>query len=153
MFRAKTDQYPVGGILFSAVDLPENDGWLLCDGRQLDQSNYPELYEAIQDIYSKNAQPVQFNLPNYAGQFLRGSLNEQVGAQQEYTTKKPGDKPFRATVGHLPIKSHVTHGETVSGHTGPGNNNPYKQNTCTSGGDKETRPKNIYLKMYIKCRS
>lgn len=171
MPSSKTDQFPVGGILCSASILKEDEGWLLCDGRLLNQTEYSELYAAIKGIYTKEPSSGQFNIPNYLGQFLRGAANDsqadpdknfrqninggnsdttEVGTTQGYATKIPKGEPFRATANHLPITTHVTHGETKGSHTKPGPNNPLNQATCTSGGDKESRPINIYLAMYIK---
>lgn len=175
MPSTKSDQFPVGGIIFSAADLQEDEGWMLCDGRTLNPSEYVELYQAIKDVYTKEPNKGQFNIPDYLGQFLRGASNSTaadpdkrhrhainpnydnaeggVGTTQEYATKKPNGAPFRATVNHLPKSTHVTHGHTAGSHTGPGPNNPFNQKTCTTGGDKESRPVNIYLNMYIKSSS
>jgi len=175
MSSSKTDQFPVGGILYSASNLQENEGWLLCDGRALNPADYKELFDVIKKTYNENPDSGQFNIPNYLGQFLRGAANDGdgdpdknfrqpinlktnngtsgVATTQEYATKIPNNAPFRAAVNHLPTSTHVTHGVTVGSHTGPGANNPLNQTTCTSGGDKESRPINIYLAMYIKSSS
>lgn len=46
-------------------------GWLLCDGRPVYQSVYPELFNVLQYAYGKQGDGV-FCLPDLRGRFLRG---------------------------------------------------------------------------------
>lgn len=56
-------------------------GWMLCDGRPLKSSEYPELFEKIgkahgdgtvgRDLAAK-VEGYDFNLPDYRGYYLRG---------------------------------------------------------------------------------
>jgi microcystin-dependent protein len=47
-------------------------GYLLCDGREVDVLNYPDLFRAIGTIYGGNGTS-KFKLPDFRGMFLRGA--------------------------------------------------------------------------------
>ena len=70
---------PVGSIIAWASDSagPGSD-WLRCNGQEIGQTNYPDLYEAIGATYNThNGKTVpsntslNFRVPNHAGEFLR----------------------------------------------------------------------------------
>src|SRR5215475_8539475 len=46
-------------------------GWILCDGREVKEADYPQLYAAIGDLWGASA-PGKFKLPDLRGSFLRG---------------------------------------------------------------------------------
>ena len=56
------------------------DNWLLCDGRAVDQSEYPTLYAVISDDYSPVASNTTFNLPDLRGRFPLGLDNMGAGS-------------------------------------------------------------------------
>ena len=67
--------------------------WLVCDGRSLSASEYPDLYQAIRNVYGGHA-PDTFNLPDFRGVFLRGldlgkqrDEGRQLGSFQEDTNQ------------------------------------------------------------------
>lgn len=76
--------YPVGAVLPFAGLTPA-DGWLLCDGAAYDQSDYPELYEVIGDLYRTTATGGSFNVPDLRERFVEGSGigNYDVGKNVE----------------------------------------------------------------------
>jgi hypothetical protein len=57
-------------IAFAGDTIPE--GYLLCDGRELDISKYPDLFDAIGSIYGPTGTG-KFKIPNFKGMFLRGT--------------------------------------------------------------------------------
>lgn len=70
IIRLKDEICPVGTIQAFAFE-NEHEGWLFCDGRQLDIEDYPELFNTIGftfggDNYTK------FQLPDLRGRFIRG---------------------------------------------------------------------------------
>ena len=168
-----TDFFPVGAVISMAGTLPEEMKWLLCDGREFSIDDYPQLFEIIQFAYGGNEEDKIFAVPDYRGRFLRGTsydsgidpdvdsrinlgLAEEgetltgnaVGTVQEYATKRP-DNSFEASVPHLSTSNYRTHGETDSSYSG--DNGSETINTCTRGGDGDTRPVNIYVNFYIKA--
>lgn len=108
---------PIGGVVAYAgpidQDHPLKGSWMICDGRPLSKTDYPELFAAIGTFYgtgmdstgTKMAQR-DFNLPNYQGYFLRGvdpikaidkgprSVGGAVGSRQDFATALPVT-PFR----------------------------------------------------------
>jgi hypothetical protein len=57
-------------IAFAGNHAPR--GYLLCDGREVDVLNYPDLFRAIGTIYGGNGTS-KFKLPDFRGMFLRGA--------------------------------------------------------------------------------
>ena len=76
-------------------------GWMLCDGRELDASQYEELFIALQGTARAPAKKKNhFRLPDLQGMFLRGidrratqpadpDGKRQVGSKQEWATGRP----------------------------------------------------------------
>ena len=137
-------------------------------------TDFPELFAVIGYTYGGNVDNNEFNLPDYQGLFLRGAdpdgaadpnaklrrglhpenvmAGTTIGTFQEYATKKPNGAGFKGNFSHLPKDSKGTHGVTKNNNTGYDGSSTYLQSTCTSGGDKESRPKNVYVNYYIKVR-
>ena len=46
---------------------PQLDGWLLCDGREVPVSEYPELYDALGDRFGVPSKDGYFRIPNLQG--------------------------------------------------------------------------------------
>ena len=81
---------PVGTIVAFGGGTPPA-GWMICDGSPLNSSAYPELYTAIGTRFGGNA--TNFNLPNFQGQFLRGSqAGRAVGSSESWSTAMPRNK-------------------------------------------------------------
>jgi microcystin-dependent protein len=57
-------------IAFAGNYVPR--GYLLCDSREVDVLNYPDLFRAIGAIYGGNGTS-KFKLPDFCGMFLRGA--------------------------------------------------------------------------------
>jgi len=153
------DIFPVGAILLQGNNLPENDRWLPCDGRELSKADYAELFGIIGNKYGEDEQKEKFQIPDYRGEFLRGAkagTNSETagpGLFEACSTKKPNGNSFKANISHLPISDKESHGITKGDNIGYDNTKTVEQNTCTKGGDKETRPLNVYVNYYIKART
>lgn len=70
----------------AATSLVEAWGWMVCDGRKLVASQYPELFAALGYLYG--GQGDDFHIPDLAGQFLRGVGTSD--AVKEDRIKAPG---------------------------------------------------------------
>jgi microcystin-dependent protein len=102
LYSATTQQSIPAGSMFAfggdTNHVPQ--GWLLCDGRQLDKTNpaYQALFNAIQYNWgSVNGNSNLFKLPDTRGVFLRGANNgngadPDVIARYSYTGGNTGDK-------------------------------------------------------------
>lgn len=165
---ATNDFMPVGAVIALAGSLPAAGDWLPCDGRSLTVEGHRELFDVVR--YSYGGAGDAFLLPDYRGCFLRGrdagarvdpdagsraSANpsvpggDRVGTVQGWATGTP-NTPFKGPVPHLPERVWKTHGGTSTHFAcpGPATDMP----TCTTGGDRETRPVNVYVNYYIKTR-
>ncbi|MFZ1677378.1 MAG: phage tail protein [Saprospiraceae bacterium] len=62
---------PPGTILpFAGATVPS--GYLACDGMEYSKSQYPNLYNAIQNIWGSASNGNNFKVPDFRGLFLRG---------------------------------------------------------------------------------
>lgn len=154
-------------------------GWFACDGRALKSTDYPALFEIIGTIYGNGSSGpgagggTDFNLPDLNGQFLRGvhagrfGVNRSLGSREGFSTGGPRNpivattssagahshsfESFKAiryindSAGGLQagLESHALSNVSAEGgaHTHP---------TTVSGGDQETRPRNLAMIYCIK---
>ena len=76
---------PVGTVFpFAGTSAPE--GWMMCDGRSLNNVDYPELFSVLGYSHGGNLTSA-FNIPDYRGRFLRGSDN--MGTAQGAASRDP----------------------------------------------------------------
>jgi microcystin-dependent protein len=163
--RTVKSDIPVGTIVAYGGDSANvPDGWLLCDGRAMNQLVYPELFTAIGNNYGSMGS--FFRLPDLRGRFLRGV---DYGAGNDPTANARTASNSGGNVGNRPgslqgdeIRSH-THDLNLPGRSG---NNAFNSRpagwgyddwtgavagaTTTAAGGSETRPKNIYVNFIIK---
>lgn len=74
---------PIGSMtMFAGAAAPPGGTWLLCDGAELQQSTYPDLYNVIGTTYTPSGSPAgHFNLPNLSGRMPLGvSPSDAIGA-------------------------------------------------------------------------
>lgn len=168
-----SDTTPIGGVIAfggTTDKLSGNSFWLLCDGGSYPtDGDYKQLFDVIGYTYGGSG--ASFNVPDYRGYFLRGvsagsnvdpdaaartllgsAAANGVGTTQDYATALPRNTathPFLAQVTHLPSGEVGVSGET----TGRGCSGGVSTiDTCTAGGDGDTRPVNVYVYFYIKAR-
>lgn len=166
---ADTDNVPVGAIVPLGRSIPAgNATYVLCDGRELDSTAFSELYAQIGITYGGDPDRHVFNVPDLRGAFLRGadhgtgrdpesagrSLGSSgdsagLGVTQEYATAAP--KNAFTCVIDLPSGTSRQHGETYGPAMKEGGDKTI--DTCTTGGDPDTRPVNVYVEFYIKAQS
>lgn len=163
---------PSGAIMPFAALLSSPQGWLLCDGTGYSTTTYAALYTAIG--YSYGGSGATFQVPDLRGYFIRGcgtnadgTASGSLGAKQGQATKLPST-PFTGgtdTAGshthQIPVTNNIGSPDTYSYEAGPDSGGFVNINTfasgnhahlvtITSGGDTETRPKNIAMHYYIK---
>jgi microcystin-dependent protein len=166
---------PVGSIVaFAGPIAPELElqGWLLCDGGELDATNptYEALYGAIGSAYGSTA-PDKFNVPQLQGAFLRGvsessgrdpdaasrpaslpggAIGNAPGSEEQYATAPPRN-PFKATIPNGNVSDSASNGgcQQRAGVYRSGSS----EIAMTGGGDLESRPVNKYVHYLIKYRT
>lgn len=133
--------------------------WLLCDGSAVSRATYSALFAVIGVIYGNGDGSTTFNLPDFRGEFVRGTDNGAGNDPDAASRTDRGDTTTGDNVGTKQgdqLDAH-THSETsVSGtaQAGPGSSNTFyntevSQNTGSTGGN-ETRPRNIGMNFIIK---
>jgi microcystin-dependent protein len=76
---------PTGAVIaFAGTPAQVPDGWLLCDGAELSETLYPELFSVIG--ISHGGGGGLFRLPDYRGRFLRGQ-DLGIGRDPNRTTR------------------------------------------------------------------
>ena len=95
------DLIPTGAIVqFSSNKIP--DGWLLCDGSLLEQSDYPELFEVIGTTYGYYSR-TDFRLPDIRG---RVPVGKSTDTDFNELGKTGGEKEVTLTVEQMPAHRH-----------------------------------------------
>ncbi len=82
------------------------DGWLICDGSTVSQTQYADLYTVVQDLYGQNPPDGEFYLPDLRGRFVRG-VDDGAGRDPDVATRTDMQDPsiFSSTVGS--VQSHA----------------------------------------------
>lgn len=165
---------PVGSVLAFAgneTNLQKLEGWLPCDGSELNNQAFSQLFAAIRYANGGNGS-TSFKLPDYRGYFLRG-VDQGTGRDPDASTRKPpaslgnwGDnpgsvqtyatappsKPFSLSIPHLPTSSRkVNDGSLLQNHMAKWNSG--STDISFGGGAKETRARNKYVYFIIKATS
>ena len=166
---------PIGTILAygakvdgSAKGQLEREGWLICDGEEAVNAEYPDLADKISGLYGL-AGPGHFKLPDLRGRFVRG-VDETGEVDPDYKDRfiYNGDmkKPVEAQVGSLQedeLKEHEHYWRGWNSIPGPGAGAHVRshkwiekdklEKCAAKTGGKETRPKNIYVNWIIKAKN
>lgn len=144
----------------------EELGWMLCDGKSLEVSQYFDLFAVLGYLYGGNND--KFNIPDYRGIFLRGvdrGANNDPGILDRTDPADPQKKEKNQGVGSRQedaLQTHQHEYPDLSQTTGGTGNKAAMLvdgvPTLTSypkeppGTSDETRPKNVYVDYIIKYR-
>jgi hypothetical protein len=85
-----SSDFPVGTIIpwaSPSTNIPS--GWFLCNGQELNISQWPELFSLLQTTYGSTTSTSRFKIPDLSGLFIRGSggLASPMGQIQSDTFK------------------------------------------------------------------
>jgi len=165
------DLVPAGTVsMFASVIEP--DGWLICDGRLLDRSQYSDLFNAIGTQFGTTSS-TNFNLPDLRGEFVRGwdngrgvDNNRPFGGSQldqmqdhKHQAHTPAEKTFTYDFGTITSTGGITsqNGNPFRVSLGDfniDNVNPLSGPLSESGSQyragSETRSRNVALNFIIK---
>ncbi len=171
----KSDGVPIGSIIAFGADTNQIPiGWLLCNGKELNRTDFNILYTVVGNTWGAGNGTSTFNLPDMRGMFLRGvdgqagndpdkamristnggNSGNSVGSKQlddfkKHTHKAPNSGDF---------VTFLRGGGPGYSSTAPGNPNGdinaafSSKETISSGISEETRPKNVNVNYIIKIK-
>jgi microcystin-dependent protein len=146
-------------------------GWMVCDGRSLHATDYPELFAVLGYVYG--GADSNFNIPDYRGYFLRGiGTGTQNDPDIDSRSVPPGGQGESSGVGSIQSFAMETHEHTYNSAPAPSTTSPSGTaagahsvtSTLTTSGpvpgagqlnavlvsQHETRPINVYVNYLIK---
>lgn len=109
---ATGDTLPVGSIMpYPKATAPEN--WLVCDGSELDRTEYNHLFAIIGTTFGEGDGSTTFNLPNLKGRTIVGLDTNDT----DFNTigKVLGEKTHTLTVAEMPEHTHKFRASTKLG--------------------------------------
>lgn len=108
-------------------------GWLLCDGSEVSQTTYANLYSVIGSTFGTPVTNTNFILPNLVDKFVAG-----VGASGTYSVGTTGgEDSVTLTTSQLPSHNHTA--TSTSSVTDPGHTHTFSGVTNPSGGGDSGR--------------
>lgn len=117
-----------GDTKISALSV-DHLGWLLCDGRLLNVSDYRFLFDVIGYNFGSNEAGTQFQLPNPAGR-VPGFIGSGSNLTPRGMGSNVGEETHTLTINEMPSHKHGSN--DVTGNTnGNGNTNTEGQHTHT----------------------
>ena len=154
---------------FAGTSAPE--GWAMCDGSEINKTQYAALYSVIGDIYGTPVDSNNFVLPDLRGEFLRGlddmgtakgARGKDVDGTARTVGQTQGDAIRNITGQMSPVAHSKNIGMTASGAlartgidqgnalgTGSGNTVTFDASRQVPTG-AENRPVNIAVNYIIK---
>lgn len=170
---------PLGSIVAfggPANAVPESDGWMLCDGRELPRSAYPEFAAVVGHAWGGAGNGSTVRLPDLRGRFLRGTTYQATNELrdpdvQSRVASAPGGQSGNE-VGSLQEDAVGPHQHPLTGAadgTGPGRAAEWLRFHAAKVPDEsappvtstwavqvnaglETRPRNVYVNWIIRVR-
>jgi microcystin-dependent protein len=90
-------QYLPAGSMVDYAGTSAPAGWLMCDGKSLPVSSYPDLFASIG--YSYGGSGANFNLPDFRGRFARynDNMGTSAGAAGRDTGRNHGSTQDQST--------------------------------------------------------
>lgn len=169
------DNTPVGTIFtYTGTSSPNPAKYAMCDGSVYSISQFPELFTVIGSTFNNSATntdpSIYFNVPDMRSLFVRGldvRTTRTMGSIENYSTAMPTRTPFALStdgahahtttiqVARCPTDNTSPLTLSVAGTT---DIKTYTSSTAgahthtMSGGDAETRPRNIALNYIIRIK-
>lgn len=149
----------LGKIWFYAGETDPTDG-LICDGRLIKYTEYPELTEFLNTLMQTGSPRKDINLPDCRGMFLRGygGLSDKIARVQNDAIKKftgwfrvtvqHQDKDYNKFGGCFRLKNVIWRGDNGEGGYRETYDYEFDPSINTNTAE-ETRPKNMAFNIVI----
>jgi microcystin-dependent protein len=112
--------------------ISDKNGWLICDGRSVAITNYPELYDVIGTSFGSEDDGY-FNLPDYRGRVI-GGFGQGDGLTNRNIGDYIGAETHQLTVSELPSHNHTGTTASDGDHSHTVANVPYGTQSVDGGG-------------------
>lgn len=128
----------IGELIAYAGDTSPKPEWLICDGSEVAQADYPDLYAVISDLYGA-ASAGAFRLPDFRGRSPSGA-GTGTGLSAVTVGEMYGQENHVLTVAEMPAHTHSTGNSLTGAAVMPGEGpvlvpNPLPATTGSTGGD------------------
>lgn len=155
---------PPGSVFdFAAPESTVPSGWIVCDGRAVGRSTYPNLFSNIGTYWGIGDGITTFNVPDLRGMFTRMvdlTVAGQAGIDPDHASRAPKGTGTTEQVGSyqgFAVENHFHLTQTGADTTGgggtlfvSGSTSANILNTGAFGESSETRPRNAYVTKIIK---
>ena len=149
--------FPAGVVVpFAAFSIPT--GWLECNGQAVSRTTFANLFAALDVAYGNGDGSTTFNVPDYRGEFLRGTDNSRGADPDSASRTDRGDGVTGDAIGTKQSDAFESHTHTKAGFNGAfigfaypgfdGNGDGITQTPTNPTGGSETRPRNVNV-LYI----
>jgi microcystin-dependent protein len=137
---------PVGTIIPYGALLANNlpSGWLYCNGAEYEKARYPQLYDAIKDVWGQST-ATTVRIPDLRGYFVRG-YDDRAGVDSGRVLGSRQADAFKKHTHGQKVTANENHGSAIrQDYTRDGSKfGEYEQGVQTyEAGENETRPKNV----------
>jgi microcystin-dependent protein len=124
---------PVGIVVWQPTTVIPN-GWLLCDGREIERAAYQQLLAVIGTTFGNGNGSTTFNLPDLRGMFLMGKNSTRAIGDTG------GEETHVLTIPEMPAHTHLFYPlVSVDANNGGANGRAYGPtqtiDTSVTGGD------------------
>lgn len=113
--EARAMLFLIGMISDFAAPLPDDSGWLQCDGALYLQTDYPDLYAAIGDTYHSGTTPTgYFRVPDTRGR-VRATINSGLSILPSWADAAGGSggaSTITLSTAEMPSHTHTDAGHT-----------------------------------------
>lgn len=142
------DTLPIGAVLpYTNETAPEN--WLVCDGSELDRTEYNHLFAIIGTTFGEGDGSTTFNLPNLKGRTIVGL----DASDTDFNTigKTLGEKTHILTVAEMPVNNVLTtyQGATADGYLARGGYNSSSEYNVGGQGQAHNNIQPSFVTTYI----
>lgn len=130
-----TPAAPMVGDLRWSVRDEDSDGWLLCDGRALNEADYPDLFRVVGNTFGGGEG--YFNLPDPRGR-VAGVAGHGSGLTARSTGASVGEETHTLTIPEMPSHNHTATTAAAGGHSHDSNSTGILGLMTTSTGGYNT---------------
>ena len=95
----------VGDIRLSVLS-EDHNGWLVCDGRELSRTTYPNLFQVLGTAFNTTAGPTTFQIPDARGRAL-GAMGLGSGLTERSMGAYVGVDSLSLQSSNLPAHTHT----------------------------------------------